>query len=131
MSVGTAVSALPATLINTATDTNGGFLYGADYRGAYFLLTVSGFAATFAITDLKVQVTNDGGTTWFTIKDWNALAISANGTFVFCMYPGATDAAALKAAPSALPLPAQFRVVLTSTAAGGSATCSVLAFLLP
>jgi hypothetical protein len=130
MSVGATIT-LINQVINTAGDTAGPFEYGIDYAGAYFILTISGLAATFSITDLKIQTTNDGGTTWFNVQDWGSLALNANGTSLFCLYPGATATGGLKAAAVSLPLPQQWRAVVTTTVTGGSATVALVAMLQP
>lgn len=89
---------------NGATQTN----YNA--KGAVLLFSIGTVSGTTPTCTFKLQGSADGGTTWFDIPGAATASITATGTYVLAIYPGATVAA--NAAVS-YPLPRTWRVVWT------------------
>jgi hypothetical protein len=102
---------IPNTTGVTTTQTSSDF-YADNFKGITVILDVTA-AGTSSLT-LSIQGKDSVSNKYFTLLA--GIAITANGTSVYTIYPGITPAAgaATGAAASSI-LPATFRVVVTAT----------------
>lgn len=89
---------------NGATQTN------FNARGAILAFIIGTVTGTSPTCQFKLQGSGDGGTTWYDIPGAVTASITASGTYVLAVYPGATVAAN---AAASYPLPRTWRVVWT------------------
>ncbi len=110
------------------TSFNGATLTNFNAKGVAVTVIVGAVTGTTPSMQVFIQISPDGGTTWFTVPGASSAAITATGSTLFTMYPGATPVAN---SVSAFPLPRTWRLtyVITGTTPSFTLTSVPVAYI--